>query len=805
MNLWDGCIKTFKKRNMRFLIFIVLMLGVTGIACAQMTDAQVVEAVKSAQAQGKSQDEIILMLSQKGVTKEQVLRIKTNLESQGSNMTETQAIGDSRMRVNNTFGNVRDSLSLNLQRNRNNVYGRELFNNKMLTFEPSLNIPTPENYKLGPGDEVIIDIWGNSEETIRATISPEGSITIPNLGPVYLSGKLINEASSYMKNMLARIYSDLNSENPGTFLKVSLGQIRSIQVNVMGEVMMPGTYTLPSLASVFHALYAAGGVNNVGTLRDVVLYRNGKAFKHVDVYDYIMNGNNSFDITLQDGDLINVGTYESIVTVVGKVKRPMRYEMKGEESLSKLLEYAGGFTSSAYKKNVNVSRKGDSEFQMYTVYNDDFVDFKLANGDSIMVDSIISRYENRVSVTGAVYRPGNYAINNSIKTVKDLINVVEGPREDAFLNRTILYREKEDLSQEMLAVDLGKLLRGEIDDIPLKKNDRLYVPSATQLRGDYVIDIRGEVKDPRKYPFVDNMTLEDAVLQAGGLLESASMVRVDVSRRIKSPNSTEEAPAEAELFTFGLKNGLVVEGDPEFTLEPFDEIYVRRSPGYREQQNVIVSGEVLYPGVYAKRSSNDRLSDIVKRAGGVTSKAYVNGARLLRRMNADELERVSSALQLAKHSSRDSLVIDSMSLEKVYYVGIDLKKALENPGGEADLVLREGDVLHVSNYVNTVKISGAVMHPNAVTYHKKMKYKDYVENAGGYSVDAKKRRAYVLYPNGTLAVCKGNRTKIEPGSEIIVPLKSMNKNRMGLPEILSLASSTTSIAAMVTAILNNTK
>ena len=521
--------------------------------------------------------------------------------------------------------------------------------------------------------------------------------------------------------------------------------------------------------------------------------------------DNIMNGNNSFDITLQDGDLINVGTYEKIVTVAGKVKRPMRYEMKGEESLSKLLEYAGGFTSDAYKKNVNVSRKGDSEFQIYTVNNEDFVDFTLADGDSVMIDPIISRYENRVSVTGAVYRPGNYAINNSIKTVKDLVNVVEGPREDAFLNRTILYREKEDLSQEMLAVDLGKLLRGEIDDIPLKKNDRLYVPSATQLRGDYVIDIRGEVKDPRKYPFVDNMTLEDAVLQAGGLLESASMVRVDVSRRIKSPNSTEEAPAEAELFTFGLKNGLVVEGDPEFTLEPFDEIYVRRSPGYREQQNVTVNGEVLYPGVYAKRSSNDRLSDIVKRAGGVTSKAYVNGARLLRRMNADELARVSSALQLAKHSSRDSLVIDSMSLEKVYYVGIDLKKALENPGGEADLVLREGDVLHVSNYVNTVKISGAVMHPNAVTYHKKMKYKDYVENAGGYSVDAKKRRAYVLYPNGTLAVCKGNRTKIEPGCEIIVPLKSMNKNRMGLPEILSLASSTTSIAAMVTAILNNTK
>ena len=503
--------------------------------------------------------------------------------------------------------------------------------------------------------------------------------------------------------------------------------------------------------------------------------------------------------------MINVGTYEKIVTVVGKVKRPMRYEMKGEESLTQLLEYAGGFASDAYKKNVNVSRKGDSEFQIYTVNNADFADFILADGDSIMIDPIISRYENRVTVDGAVYRPGNYAINSSIKTVKDLINLVEGPREDAFLNRTILYREKEDLTKEMLAVDLGKLLRGEIDDILLKKNDRLYVPSATELRGDYVIDIRGEVKNPRKYPFVDNMTLEDAVLQAGGLLESASMVRVDVARRIKAPNSTEEAPEEAELFTFALKNGLVVEGDPEFTLEPFDEIYVRRSPGYSEQQNVVVRGEVLYPGVYAKRSSNDRLSDLVKRAGGVTSKAYVKGARLLRRMNSDELDRVKSAMQLAKHSKRDSVVIDSMVFEQVYYVGIDLKDALENPGGESDLVLREGDILQVSNYVNTVKISGAVMYPNAVTYIKKMKYKDYIENAGGYSVDAKKGKAYVLYPNGTLAVCKGNRTKIEPGSEIIVPLKSMNRNRLGLPEILSLTSSTTSIAAMVTAILNNTK
>lgn len=789
---------------MRFLIFIVLMLGITRMAYAQMTDAQVIEAVKNAQAEGKSQDEIVVMLAEKGVTKEQVMRIKENYEKgQGTNQGGLSQ--GNRERLETISVGNRDVV-LVTEGDRASIFGRNLFSNKNLTFEPSLNIPTPDNYKLGPGDEVIIDIWGNSEATIRQVISPEGNINVSGIGPIYLNGRQIKEASSYLKNMFSRIYSDLSSENSGTFLKLSLGQIRSIQINVMGEVVMPGTYTLPSLATVFHALYSAGGVSNVGTLRDIVVYRNGKLLKRVDVYEYIMDGNDSFDVTLQDGDLINVGTYKKIVSISGNVKRPMRYELKSDECLSKLLDYAGGFTSGAYKKNLNISRRGDSEHLMFTVFSEEYPSFVLVDGDAVTVDPILEKFGNRVSINGAVFRSGNYAINEAIKTVKDLVKMAEGPREDAFLDRTILYREKEDLTREVIAIDLGKLLRGEIEDISLKKNDNLYVPSTLALREGYVINIRGEVKNPREYPYVDNMTLEDAVVQAGGLLESASVVRIDVARRIKSPKSTTEAPEEAQLFTFALKDGLLIDNAQTFLLEPFDEVYVRRSPGYREQKNVQVVGEVLYPGIYAKLSVNDRLSDLIKRAGGVTSKAYVKGARLERRMNQDEMLKVASARKLARYTQGDSISMESLDFEKTYYVGIDLEKALANPGGEADLVLREGDMLYVSNFTNTVKISGAVMYPNAVTYEKNRKLRDYVDNAGGFSMNAKKRRAYVLYSNGTLAVRRGwKNPKIEPGCEIIVPMKLERKNKIGLPEILSLTTSTTSIAAMVTAILNNTK
>lgn len=780
------------------LFAIIILLCIPLVNFAQLTDAQVIETVKQAQAQGKSQDEIILLLSQKGVTQAQVERIKSGYEQPSAGVVQSS----NRERLEKVSS---ENQPISQHLTENDVFGRNMFNNKKLTFEPNLNIPTPDNYKLGPGDEIIIDIWGNSEASIKQQISPEGSIYISGLGPIYLNGKLIQEATAYLKKVFSKIYADLNSSDPKTFLKLSLGQIRSIKVNIMGEVVMPGTYTLPSLATVFHALYSAGGISNVGTLRNIKLYRNGNLLKNIDIYEYITKGNNSCDITLQDGDNLNIGTFEKIISLTGKVKRPMRYELKKEETIKDILEYAGGFSSDAYKKNLTLMRKGNTEYQIFTVESEEYPDLVLNNGDVLRVDAILNKFSNRVTIEGSVYRPGDFALSNKLNTLKELVSMAEGVKGDAFLERTILYREKEDLTTEILSIDLKKLLNGETEDLQLKKNDRLYVPSRNSLREGYTIEIHGEVKNPQTYSYVDNMTLEDAVVQAGGLKESASVIRVDVSRRIKAPKNTEEVPNEAQLFSFALKDGLTIEGKENFILEPFDEIYVRRSPAYREQQNVYIEGEIMYSGVYAKSNVNERLSDLVKRAGGVTSKAYIKGARLIRQMNKDEYLKVTSALKLARNSQGDSISIASLDIGNSYYVGIDLYKALQHPGSDHDIVLRAGDRLHIPNLNSTVKISGAVMYPNAITYDKNKKLKSYIENAGGYAYRAKKKKVYILYMNGMIATRKHMRNpKIEPGCEIIVPMKTTRKG-FGWTEFMSTATSTTSLAAMVTAILNNTK
>lgn len=782
----------------RKFLSIILLMGVFQTSYGQLTDDQVIETVQQAQNQGKKQEEIIYLLTQKGVTQAQLERIKTHHEQERT----SRNFETSRERLEK---NVSENQHSNVQATENDVFGRNMFNTKKLTFEPNLNIPTPDFYKLGPGDEIIIDIWGNSEISIKQQISPEGCIYISGLGPVYLNGRLIKEASIYLKKVMGKIYSDLNSPEPRTFLNVSLGQIRSIKVNIMGEVIMPGTYTLSSLATVFHALYSAGGVSDVGTLRNIKIFRNGKPLKNIDIYDYILKGDNSCDLTLQDGDNINVGTFQKIVSISGKVIRPMKYEMKKGEKLGQLLEFAGGFTSDAYKKNITLVRKGESEYKMFTIESPEYDSRDLFNGDAIRVDAILDKFENRVSISGAVFRPGDFALSDKLNTIKELIHMAEGLKGDAFLERAILYRNKKDLTVEILSLDLEKLLNNRVEDLQLQHDDRLYIPSRNSLREGYTIEIFGEVKDPRSYPFVDNMTIEDAVVQAGGLKESASVVRIDVSRRIKAPKSSAEAPNETQLFCFALKDNLMIDGKKNFILEPFDEIYVRRSPAYREQQKIQVEGEILYPGIYVKNSVNERLSDLIKRAGGVSSKAYIKGARLIRQMNSDEQMKVTSALKLAKNIQGDSISIASLDIGTSYYVGIDLDQALRKPGSEYDVVLRASDRLHIPNFNSTVKISGAVMYPNAVTYSQKKKLKSYIENAGGFANRAKKRKVYVLYMNGTIATRKHmHYPKVEPGCEIIVPLKSPHK-RIGWAGLMGTVTSTTSLAAMVTAILNNTK
>lgn len=799
---------------MKKLFLLILFVQFIAVTFAQMSDDQVVAIVKEAQNQGKTQQQIIMMLGQKGVTQEQLIRIKNNYTGKKSTAGEQTGNGMSRLRQENPPAvNILDSLNLEEDKEllfskdslpEIRIFGRNIFNNKQLTFEPNLNIATPENYVLGPGDEIIVDIWGGSVKTIRQYIAPDGNITIEEIGPVYLNGLKIEEAYQRVKNALSQVYASLNSDQPDTFIKVSLGNVRSIRVNVMGEVAMPGTYTLPSLATLFHALYNAGGVGEIGSMRNIMVNRKGKVVADVDVYDYLLKGRSDLDISLNDGDVVLVAPYANLVSLTGKVKRPMIYEMKDTETVGDLLEYAGGFKGDAYKNAIRVIRKSGREYQVYNVEEGEFKSFPLVDGDFISVDPMLNRFENRVQIRGAVYRPGLYDLGK-VTTVKELIEKAEGITEDAFVNRAVLFRQKPDLTQEVVALNVTGILSGSAANLPLQKNDELYIPSIFDLQEEYTLSVKGAVRVPGVYKYADNATIEDLIIQAGGLLESASTVKVDVARRIKNPKSLTGVTKLAENFTFTLKDGLIVDGKPDFTLEPYDEVFVRNSPGYQVQQNVTVTGEVLFEGNYVLSQKGERLSDLVKRAGGLMPEAYAKGARLLRQMTPDEKARVESVLKLSKQTDKDSIAINRLDIGNTYYVGIELKKAIENPGSDYDVVLREGDQLVVPQYTGTVKISGAVMYPNTVVYKKNAKLNYYIEQGGGFASRAKKRRVFIVYMNGTVQKSKTfSKAKAAPGCEIIVPVKPPRKG-VGLAEIMSIASSTTSMAALVTSIINSTK
>ena len=649
---------------------------------------------------------------------------------------------------------------------------------------------------------MIIDIWGASENTIRQTISPEGDIQVKDLGPVHLNGMTVKEANQYLQREFSKIYSGIGGNEPNSQIRLTLGDTRTIQVNIMGEVSVPGTYSLSAFSTVFHALYRAGGVNKIGSLRGIKLVRNGKTIENLDVYEFIMKGKMNDDIRLQEGDVIIVNPYESLVEIVGKVKRPMYYEMKPTETVANLLEYAGGFTGDSYKKAIRLIRKSGREHQVFNVDEMDYSVFRLDDGDLVTVDAVLDRFENKVEISGAVYRSGLYQLDGEVNTVKQLIKKAEGLRGDAFLNRVLLDREHEDLSHEIIAIDLNGLLNGTVADIPLQKDDHLYIPSVNDLKEEETVSIYGEVLNPGTFLYSDKMTIEDLVVQAGGLREAAATTRVSVTRRIKDPKSTVYSSKLAETFAFDIKDGLVI-GDADFYLQPFDMVQIRRSPAYKVQRTVSVSGEVLFSGSYALLKKNERLSDLIKRAGGITPDAYIKGGRLIRRMNDEERRRERDALRMARNGEgKDSISVAKLAITETYTVGIDMEKALANPGSDYDVVLREGDVIYIPEFVNTVKISGSVMYPNTVAWEKGAKLKYYINMAGGYGNMAKKKKAYIIYLNGTVArVKRGDSKLIQPGCEIVVPSKA-EKQHMKFAEILGISSTTATMAAMVATLVN---
>ncbi len=797
----------------RHILMSFLML--CSIMAFAITDQQVIDYIKQQTAAGKSEQQIGKELMAKGVTPEQAKRIKAQLESQqhGETQATRQTVTSAESeRKHNAAEDVSVSSIENMQReiekgdamsgSGRKIYGHQIFNSQSLTFEPSENLATPQNYRLGPGDEVVIDIWGTSEDHMRQTISPEGSIMISQIGPVYLNGLTIKDANQHIKSAFSRKYAGMNDAE--TDIQVTLGQVRTIQVDILGEVATPGTFRMSPFSSVFHALYRAGGINDIGSLRNIQVLRNGKKVAGVDIYDYLFKGKTSGNIRLQEGDVIIVPPYEQLVNIDGNVKRPMYYEIKPDETVKSLLDYAGGFTGDAYGGMVRLSRQSGTENELYNIDRGEFATYRLQDGDIITVGTILDRYANRVELKGAVYRPGMFAIGDGLKTVRDLIDKADGVTEDAYTDRVLLYREGPEKQLEVVALDLKDILRGAAPDITLKRNDMLVISSVNELeeRGD--VYIGGQVARPGAYPYAANSTVEDLIFQAGGLLEGASTARVDISRRIVDPAATEATNQLAQEFTVSIENGLAIGKGKGFRLKPYDRVEVRRSPGYAPQETVAIDGEVLFAGTYTLRKRNERLSEFVTRAGGLIDGAYIKGAHLSRRLSESELAARKEALRLAMSNNSenmgDSIAIDKIDLSNMYNVGINLEKAIANPGSDYDLVLMPGDSLYVPEKQSTVKISGDVMFPNAVIYEPGKKLSHYINQAGGYGQRAKKGKAFIVYMNGTVARAKRN-TPIEPGCHIIVPSKPQNGGT-DWSKILTLTTGFMSVATMVATIPN---
>lgn len=800
-------------RKTGLLFFVVILLaGICIPAAAQMTDDAVIEYVKEGMANGKSQNDLLKELMASGVTMEQAQRIKKMVESENQGTNPLMGRVDEMDRRRRNAPGVAQLPAVEMQEQadgeevpegelteKKEIFGHNIFSNRRLSFAPSLNIPTPLNYRLGAGDEVIIDVWGSNEATIRQTISPDGFINIPNLGVVTLNGMTVREAEQYLRKKLAQIYP-VDGEDAASDFKLTLGNIRTIQVSVTGEVVVPGTYSISSLSNIYNALYCAGGVNDLGSLRKVQLVRNGKQKAVVDLYDFILNGMLPDGLTLEDGDVINVPLYLSLVNIEGSVKRPMYYEMKDGETVQDLLDYAGGFAGDAYRSNINVVRQNGVEYQVYTVDSNLFSAFILKDGDALTVGALIDRYENKLEVKGAVYRPGIYQLGDGIRTVSELIAKADGLKGDAFTNRALIHRERQDLTFEVISVDVKAVLSGQAPDIQLQRNDILYIPSIYDLNDIGTITIEGEVATPGTFVYEANMTVEDIIMQAGGLLESASTVRIDVSRRIKNPASKEQPDSIANVFTRSFKDGYVVSEDLDFVLLPYDYVNVRRSPGYAEQGKVKVSGEVIFPGDYVLTHKNERLSDVIARAGGLNKWAYVKGARLIRHTLAEERNRTRSGMTVLT-TGKDSVNVANLDLDETYSVGIDLEAALAAPGSDADLVLRQDDMILIPEYINTVKISGNVMYPNVVAYNSGMSVRDYVEMAGGYGYRSKKNKAYIIYMNGTIARARQmSKGVVEPGCEIVIPQK--RDKEFDVSSLMSVATTSSSVATMLATIMN---
>ena len=811
------------------LTFVLSLCCALNIQAQGMSDQQVLNFIASEARAGTSQAQIVTKLMQRGVNIEQIRRLRNQYDKQITNHGASTAadgavrMATERMEANSdgttsqelttaksgTTGEVYANASEDVEEVEHDVmatqgtapdargkrvFGRDIFRQSNPSFQPNTNMPIPTSYVLGPGDQVVVDIYGASQETLVHTISPDGTITVAGYGPIYLSGLSVSAAQSKLRATIGSRYQSSD-------LRITVGNTRTILVNIMGEVRAPGSYHLSAFANVFYALYHAGGPSRLGTLRNIKVYRNGRLVTVVDLYDYILNGRLAGNIDLKDNDVIQVEPYEALVGITGNVKRPMFYEMRKDETVATLLKYAGGFTGDAHKSSVRLVRQTGERYQVYNVDEFDMSSFKLEDGDAISVDGMINRFDSMVEVKGAVFRPGQFHLGGTVSTVKQLIQAADGLTEDALTEHAVIHRLKEDRTLVVVPVDVKAIMDGTLADMPLQNEDVLFVPTDKELRVERTFTITGAVMSPGAYEYADNTTIEDLIVMAGGLRDQASLMRVEVSRVMRDPYATKKIDKYAEKYHFDLKNGLVIDHERKFLLEPYDHVTIYSSPVFNQARLVSVHGEVNWEGTVAMEHRVTRLSDVVEMVGGTTPQAYLKGATLMRRMSDEERVRMHATMEAVRDiltEKGDSISYRKLDLDNNYPVYIDLEKAVNNPGCEADILMREGDRIFIPEYNPIVRVSGDVMFPNTLFYEHGKGYKYYVNEAGGFGHRAKKSKTFIVYQNGKAALTKKG-AKPEPGCEIVVVSKK-RKQPWRVAEVAGALSGLTSLAAMVTAV-----
>lgn len=817
-------------------------VNLSNVDVDRISDEQIRRIVEEMEKNGITQQQFEMTARAKGMS-------QTDLQKLLLRMNTVKTLGSTRLKGDRTLRQLTDDqrpdrsaeniLPILLHSDidslkkdpRSRIFGFSLFNNTNLTFEPSLNIPTPVGYILGPGDEVLIDVWGASQNNYNLVISPEGSVFIDNVGVIKLAGLTIEEATNRLLTRLSSIYAGLRGARPNTFMQVSVGNIRSIKVNILGEVNLPGTYTLSSLATAFNALYLSGGPNFNGSMRYIKIVQGNGIIDTLDVYDLMLNGNAGRNSHLNDQDIILVEPYSTRVAISGEVKRPLIYELKTSENLEDLIRFSGGFKETAYKRRIKIYRNTDTEKKIIDLSQESFNTFAMQNGDSVVVERLLDRYENRVEIKGAVYRPGFYSLGDSL-TLLALIDKAEGLKGDAFLSRVVIFRTMENYNLESFSIDLEALLSGHAPDPVLKKDDIVVIPSIFDLQEEYYVQIDGEISRPGKYPYMINSTVEDVIIQAGGLLESASMAQLEIARRVKDPTATSTTNRLAEIYYYPINKDLrLSEAGKNMKLEPFDRIFIRRSPGYEEQLTVVIEGEVLFPGQYSISNKDERMSDLIRRAGGLTPDAYPEGASLTRRFPADMTNRQiaiessnllrqdyrnqvdisdptlsgNNQLKAQKLKLLDSLLMIAVN-KREQAIGIDLVKIISNPHSKYDLIVQEGDILRVPKLLQTVSLTGALLHPITVRYDERFNFRHYISSAGGYAQNARPAKSYVIYANGSVDITRSflgikKYPKLGPGAEIVVPEKELKRN-VTTAEIISISSALSSMVLVMVTLIN---